>query len=121
MSFKEIKDFVPKVLKTIGVTEDNYVAVSVLERELAGLHPHARVVGIRKNRIYVEVESPAHFQEVHFMRRGIAHALQSAMSRSGDSQAPELKVYIKGTSYPDSRERKEFPKKQGGRRFFSTL
>ena len=64
-----IKEFIPQMIEKMGVTADNYVLLSLIERELHAIHPGIEIVAFKNNKIYVEVESSVVLYELNIRKR----------------------------------------------------
>ncbi len=104
-AFAAFKDFVPAVLGRIGVTQQNFAVISLVERELAGYAPHAQIVGFRNNKVYVEVDSSVVLNECYFQKREIYRRLEGSFPAESKANLPEIKFYLKGLARLGAKEK----------------
>ena len=91
----------PQIIGRLGISEQNYEVVSLVEREIQKYSPQARVAAYKNNKIYVEVESSVHLFELNFRRREILKVLNVIPGLF----APELKFFLKGSARPSAADR----------------
>ncbi len=97
MSQGALKSFVPQVLARIGLNEQKYTFLTVVEQSLPSIGRTAKLVGIKNNLIYIEVESSAEFQEARFKKREVLKALAQAFP-GPESASADIRVSLKGAS-----------------------
>ncbi len=97
MSQGSINKFVPQVLARIGLSEQNYSFLSIIEEKLPTIGRTAKLMGIKNNLIYIEVESSAEYQEARFKKRELLKSLVQAFPGPEAAQA-DIRVSLKGAS-----------------------
>ena len=96
MSQVLLKEVLPDLLDRIGVTSKNFALLSVVERELAQVSGNSRIVALKNNKIYVEVESSVHLHEFTFKRGEILKAIQDTFPSDFLHSPPQIKFFLKG-------------------------
>lgn len=86
----------PRILEKIGVTAQNYALTALVEKHLEQSPGEARIVGFKNNKIYIEVQSSAAMQELHFRKRDIQKTLQAVFPAREPQGLPEIKIFVKG-------------------------
>jgi len=96
-----LKELVPGIVQKLGVTQEGFEVVSLVESEIHKIAPRSGVAAYKNNKIYVEVESSTHLFELSMRRREILKSLQ-ALPRT---TPPEIKFFLKGFARPSAAER----------------
>ena len=96
-----LKDLVPQMVKRIGISETGFEVITLIDREIQAFSPGSRVVAYKNNKIYAEVESPAHLFELSMRRREILKVLKAIPG----IPETELKLFIKGCARPSAADR----------------
>ncbi|MBI2119577.1 MAG: DUF721 domain-containing protein [Elusimicrobia bacterium] len=105
MALNSLKSFFPSVLQNIGVTYENFSLLSLIEKEISGIVRQAKVVGFKRNKVYVEVESSVELSELQFRKREILETLRQILPKKFFLGAPlEIKVFVNGSARPNSEE-----------------
>lgn len=89
-------ELMPQVLKKIGVTPENFELASLLEQGLSQVSKSAKIVGFRKNRFYVEVESSAELHELYLRKKEILKTIQQLKSQEPFYSEPQIKFLLAG-------------------------
>lgn len=101
MSINSVKELIPGLLKEVGVNSKNLAIVSIVEQKLSG----AKVVGMKNNVIYIEMESSVHLQEMTFRKRELLKSIQDAFPTDFSECLPEIRFFLKGTAHPPAHEK----------------
>ncbi len=101
MALQALKDFVPGLVKRIGVTDAGFQVVSLLEREIHKSSPQAQIVAFKNNKIFVEVDSSVQLYELNLRKREILKIL----GKPSGVELPELRFFLKGTAHPSAQDR----------------
>ena len=103
MVLKALKDLLPNVIKKIGVHDQNWTLLTVVENELKNIAQGINIAGFKNNKLYIEVESSALLQELFYRKREILKKIHSIFPNSTESI--DLKFFIKGTASPTRKEK----------------
>ena len=96
-----LNDIVPQIIRRLGISEQGFEVLTLVEREIQAVSPGSRVAAYKNNKIYAEVESPAHLFELSMRRREILKSLQSIPG----IPKTELKLFLKGCARPSASDR----------------
>ncbi|OGR89442.1 MAG: hypothetical protein A3A86_03285 [Elusimicrobia bacterium RIFCSPLOWO2_01_FULL_60_11] len=96
-----LNDLVPQIIRRLGISEQGFEVITLVEREIQAVSPGSRVAAYKNNKIIVEVESPAHLFELSMRRREILKSLKSIPGLP----ETELKLFIKGSARPSAADR----------------
>ena len=96
-----LKDLVPQIIRRLGISERGFEVVTLVEREIQSVSPGSRVAAYKNNKIYAEVESPAHLFELSMRRREILKSLDAVPGMP----KTELKLFLKGCARPSAADR----------------
>lgn len=117
MALNSLKSLFPVILSNIGVTHENFSLVSLIEKEISVIARQAKVVGFKRNKVYVEVESSVEVSEIQFRKREIMETLRQILPKKYFLGEPlEIKVFVKGIARPSSRDIVLNRKPQNGER-----
>ncbi len=92
-----LKNYIPQVLDRIGINDHNFSFMSIIERNLPTVGKTAQLVGIKNNRIYIEIESSAEFQEARFKKRELLKSLAQAFP-GPETASFDIRFSLKGTA-----------------------
>jgi predicted nucleic acid-binding Zn ribbon protein len=71
MSFENSAGIVSALLKQLGFEEEFPAIIKIWEKELGTLSKHAKISGIKKGLLFVDVSSSAHMQELAARKRDV--------------------------------------------------
>ena len=98
---QSLKDIVPQIVQKLGISSMGFEVLTLVEREIQAVSPGSRVAAYKNNKIYAEVESPAHLFELSMRRREILKTLDVVPG----VPKTELKLFIKGSARPSAADR----------------
>ena len=96
-----LKDIVPQIIRRLGISEQGFEVITLVEREIQAVSPGSRVAAYKNDKIYAEVESPAHLFELNMRRREILKSLKAIPGLP----ETELRLFLKGTARPSAADR----------------
>ena len=103
MGIHTLSDLLPRLIKKIGVTPENYALLSLVELELESVSPGAKIVAFNERGIYVEVDSSVQLCEFNLMKGEIKKRVCMSIGQEEPYAFPEIKFYLKGTVRPSAR------------------
>ena len=96
-----LKEFVPGLIKKIGISDRSFQVMSLIENEIKKTSPEANVVAYKNSKIYVEVDSSVHLFELSLRKREILKILSAVPGL----ESTELKLFLKGAAKPSAQDR----------------
>ncbi len=93
-----ISKLLPVWMDKLGISAKSIAAAALVEQSLSELQPGAHVVALKKNRIFVEVESSVEAHELNFKRKAILKMFEPGfIDETVRRRTPDLKFVVKGT------------------------
>lgn len=71
MGFSTAEEILRILKRKLGLDENIYTVMQIWERDFSPLTNYAKLIGIKKGELVIEVESSVHFQELYLSKKDI--------------------------------------------------
>ncbi|MHB9155189.1 MAG: DUF721 domain-containing protein [Endomicrobiales bacterium] len=92
MAFKTSDELIGALKKQLGLDEKMFVVIQVWDKEAGEHAAYARLAGLKKGMLLVEVDSSVHFQELSLRRRELARKINQYFGGEKVIKSIQLKL-----------------------------